>query len=91
MANHKSAEKYNLQSKKRNLANRSRFSMVKTMIKKLDSTIESKNEDNAREFFKLVQSNIAKCVKHGILKANTASRKISRIHQKIKNTFSKTS
>jgi len=87
MANHKSAKKYNLQSKKRNLANKSRFSMVKTIIKKLNSSIESKDESTSKEFFKHVQSNITKCVKHGILKANTASRKISKIHQKIKNTF----
>jgi ribosomal protein S20 len=47
--------------------------------------IDNSNKDEAIKFFPLVQSEIMKGVKKGIMKLNTASRKVGNISKKIKN------
>jgi small subunit ribosomal protein S20 len=88
MANHKSAEKAIRQIAKRSLANKSRLSRIKTFVKKVEQAVTNKNKAQAQEEFKVAQSEIMRGVTKGILKLNTASRKISRLSARIKNLAS---
>ena len=81
MANHSSTKKSVRQTKKRRLRNKSRYSEVKTYIKKL--ALE-KDFEKASTILAVVQSKIFKSVNRNILKSNAASRKISKLHAKVK-------
>lgn len=85
MANHKSARKSIRQDKKRNLINKSRKSTVRTFLKKVHIAISSGDQKVAGSALSTVQSHLAKGVNKGILKFNTAARKVSRLARKIKN------
>ena len=88
MANHKSAEKAIRQITKRTLNNKSRMSRIKTFIKKAEEAALGKDKTKAQSDFKTAQSEIMRGVSKGLLKLNTASRKISRLSAKIKNVAS---
>lgn len=84
MANIASAKKRNRQNVVRTLRNVARKNKVKTAIKNLEAKIVSGNAAEAQEAFNNVQSVMAKVVKVGTIKKQTASRKISRLNAKIK-------
>lgn len=84
MANHASAKKACRQTESKTLINKSRMSRIRTFIKKVTIAIESGSKDEAAEAFKVTQSEIMRGVKSGIIKLNSASRKISRLASKIK-------
>ncbi len=88
MANHKSAEKAIRQTAKRTLNNKSRMSRIKTFIKKVEEAVLGTDKAKAQTDFKIAQSEIMRGVTKGILKLNTASRKISRLSAKVKNIAS---
>jgi small subunit ribosomal protein S20 len=85
MANHNSAKKALRQTIKRTLINKSRVSRMKTYIKKVLHIVANGSKENAKLAFVTAQSEIMKNVTKNILKLNAASRKISRLAQKIKN------
>ncbi len=85
MANHESAKKAYKQSQKKNLRNKSRASRIKTCIKKVLAAVDAKNIEEAQGLFKVAQSEIARGVKGNVMKANTASRRISKLALKVKN------
>ena len=87
MANTTSAIKAYKQSLKRNFINKNRKSKVKTFIKKLEKNLNKITKDEAMDLFKNVQSEISKGVNKGIYKKNTASRKVSKLSQKMKVAF----
>lgn len=84
MANIASAKKRNRQNVVRTLRNVARKNKVKTAIKNLEAKIVSGDVAQAQEAFNNVQSVMAKVVKVGTIKKQTASRKISRLNAKIK-------
>lgn len=84
MANHASAKKACRQTEAKTLINKSRMSRIRTFIKKVTNAIESGNKEEATEVFKVTQSEVMRGVKTGLIKLNAASRKISRLSQKIK-------
>ena len=84
MANHASAKKACRQTEAKTLINKSRMSRIRTFIKKVTNAIESGNKEEAAEFFKITQSEVMRGVKTGLIKLNAASRKVSRLSQKIK-------
>jgi small subunit ribosomal protein S20 len=84
MANHSSAKKAYRQTVKRTLINKSRKSMIKTYIKKVESAINSGAKSEALTALQKAQSELMKGVKQNILKLNTASRTVSRLAQKVK-------
>ena len=88
MANHKSAEKAYRRSVKKNLFKRSRLNKTKTYVKKALNAIES-NEDYVvvSKIFRDAQSAIAKSLKAGCFKANTAARQISSLTLKLNKKF----
>ena len=84
MANHKSSKKRILRNNKRNEINSNRVSRIRTYIKKVETEISSENKDKANEAFKLAMPEIQRGVSKGLMHKNTASRKLSRLSNKIK-------
>ncbi len=90
MANHSSTEKAIRKIAKKSSINRNRRTRIRTYIKKSLLAIESSSEEAGKVFIS-TQSEIMRGVSKGLIKKNTASRKISRLTKKLKavNTLSK--
>jgi len=85
MAQHKSAKKRIRQTERRTDVNRSRISRIRTFIKKVETAIAGGNQQAAQEALKNAQPEIMRGVSKGVLSLGTASRKVSRLHQRIKS------
>ena len=85
MANHKSSKKRILRNNKRNEINSNRISRIRTYIKKVETEISSENKDKANEAFKLAMPEIQRGGSKRLIHKNTASRKLSRLSNKIKS------
>jgi len=83
MANHKSALKRIRQTEKRTERNRYYRTRLKNIVKAVRSAIEAGNKDEATAAFTTANQQIHKFVSKGILKKETASRKISRLHKAV--------
>jgi len=83
VANHKSSKKRSKQTIKKNHVNTVRSSEVKSMVKKVREAIENKDKAAAVQAFPSAQKLIAKLAKAGVIKLNTAARKISRLSSQI--------
>ncbi|MGZ3768098.1 MAG: 30S ribosomal protein S20 [Bdellovibrio sp.] len=79
MANHKSAAKRARQSVRKTAVNNARKSTVKTAEKSLVKAIQAKDLSALPELLKKFTSQVMKAAKTGIIKKETASRKISRL------------
>ncbi len=79
----KSALKRERQSLKRRERNRSAKSAIKTAIKKTITLIEAKDFDAAKSQFVKAESLLHKAAVKGILHPNNASRRISRLAERI--------
>ena len=84
MANHKSAKSRIVRNNKRAVINGARRSRVRTFVKKVEAAILAGDKDLANSSFKTAESELMRAVRKGVFKMNTASRKISRLAQKIK-------
>ena len=84
MANHKSAKSRIVRNNKRAVINGARRSRVRTFVKKVEAAIVAGDKDLANSSFKTAESELMRAVRKGVFKMNTASRKISRLAQKIK-------
>lgn len=85
MAHHSATKKSIRQIAKRNERNRALRSTIRTACKKVEAFIESKEKANANTALKSAQSLLDGGVSKGIVKRNTASRKLSRLNAAIKN------
>lgn len=85
MAHHKSAKKAARQTIKITANRRSRKSRIRNYTRKVEEAVTSGNKELAQQLFVQAQSEIMRGVTKGILKLNTASRKVSRLNSKIKN------
>ncbi len=83
MANHKSAEKRNRQSKVRRMRNRMNKTRMKNAIKKVNTAIEAGSQDEAKENLQQAISVIAKTASKGTIHRKTASRNISRLTKRV--------
>jgi small subunit ribosomal protein S20 len=83
MANLKSAKKSALQDSKARLRNQARRSELKTVSKKFLEAVEAKDIKGAQELLRLAESKIARAKGKGVLPANTAARKISKLARKL--------
>lgn len=83
MANIKSAKKRAKTNLMRQKRNNSRKSELKTVTKKVLTALADNNIAEAKSAFKVAESKIARAKGKGLLKANTAARKISRLAKKI--------
>lgn len=84
MANHKSAKKSHKTSTAKAARNKSIISRMKTFIKGLEMLVSNKNAEEAKAKFPKVESEIMKAASKGVIKANAASRKVSKLSGKIK-------
>jgi small subunit ribosomal protein S20 len=84
MANTPSAEKRIRQIAKRTAVNAARKSRIRTFIRKVEEAIKSGDPAAAREALKAAQPEIMRGASKGVLHANTASRKISRLAQRVR-------
>jgi small subunit ribosomal protein S20 len=85
MANVKSAEKRIRQTKKRTERNKYYRSRVKTITKKVETAVAEGNYEAALNAWKEANKKFQGYINKGILKKNTASRKISRLHKLVKS------
>lgn len=83
MANHKSAEKRNRQSKVRRLRNRVNKTRMKNAISKVSEAVEAGSEDLAKEALQNAIPVIAKTASKGTIHKKTASRNISRLTKRV--------
>lgn len=85
MAQHKSAKKRIRQTDRRTDVNRSRMSRIRTFIKKVEAAIAGGDQKTAQAALQAAQPEIMRGVSKGVLARSTASRKVSRLHQRIKS------
>ena len=83
MAHHRSAQKRLRQTVKRTAINRSRRSRIRTYLKKVEQAVASGDPDAARTALRAAEPEIRRGVNKGVLKLNTASRRISRLTRKV--------
>jgi len=83
VANHKSAEKRNRQAQVRRMRNRINRSKMKTVVKSLNSAIESGSVEEAKSALTVAVPVIAKTASKGTIHKKNASRKISRLTRRV--------
>ena len=84
MANHKSAKKRSVQSKKKNAVNTQYLTKIRTNLNKFNNSIKNSNPDEVTKSLEDINSIMAKAVKKGILKKQYMSRKLSSLSNQIK-------
>ncbi len=84
MANTPGAKKRVRQRARRTLINQSRRSRMRTFIRRVERAIVAGDPEKASTALREAQPEIMRSVSKGILHKNTASRKISRLSQRVK-------
>ncbi len=84
MANTTSAKKAVRKMARRTEINRDRRSRIRTFIRKVEEAISSGDKDAALAALRLAQPELMRGAQKGIFHKNMASRKISRLSQRIK-------
>lgn len=79
MANTKSAEKRMRQSEEARLRNASIRSTVRTAVKKVRVALDQNDTAKVEDLLRMATRTIDKAKTKGVLKANTASRKVGRL------------
>lgn len=84
MAHHQSAIKRIRQTERRTEVNRARRSRIRTFIRKVEDAIQAGDKKVAQEAFRAAEPELMRGVQKGVVKLNTAARKISRLSAKVK-------
>lgn len=84
MANTASAKKAVRKIAARTEVNKSSRSRMRTQVRKVEEAIAAGDKDAANNALKAAQPEIMKAVTRGILKKNTAARKVSRLAKRVK-------
>ncbi|MBO6891858.1 MAG: 30S ribosomal protein S20 [Roseibium sp.] len=84
MANTPSAKKAARKIARRTATNKARRSRVRTYLRQVEEAIASGDQNAANEAFKSAQPEIMRAASKGVMHANTASRKVSRLNARIK-------
>jgi len=84
MANTKTAKKMVRKIARRSAVNRSRRSRVRSFVRKVEEAIASGDKEAATGALKAAEPELARGAQKGALPARTASRKVSRLSQRIK-------
>ena len=79
MANHKQAVKRARQTIVRSERNRFYKTRIKNIVKSVNEAVESANKEEATVAMKAANKYLHHCVSKGILKKETAARKVSRL------------
>lgn len=83
MAHHRSAKKRIRQTETRTARNRARTSRIKTFIRKVEQAVASGDRSDAETALRAAEPEIRRGVSKGVLKLNTASRRISRLTREV--------
>ena len=83
MANKKSSKKRTLTNEKSRMLNVARRSDLKTASKKVITALSTSNLEEAQKLLREAEAKIARAKGKGVLKANTAARKISLLAKKV--------
>jgi small subunit ribosomal protein S20 len=83
MANTPSAKKAVHKIARRTQVNRSRRSQMRTYVRKVEEAIAAGDSNRAAEALRAVQPLIMRAAQKGILHANTAARKVSRLSRRV--------
>lgn len=83
MANTPSSKKRVRQIARRTTVNQARRSRIRTFIRKVEEAIAAGDKQAAESALRAAQPEIMRGAGKGVLHRNTASRKISRLHQRI--------
>lgn len=84
MANTVSAKKATRKIARKTAVNKNRRTRMRTRIRTVEEAIAAGDQKSALEALKAAQPEIMRAAQKGILHANTASRKVSRLAQRIK-------
>ncbi|MFM2128542.1 MAG: ribosomal protein [Pseudomonadota bacterium] len=84
MANIRSAKKRIRQTARKTDVNRARTSRIRTFVKKVETAIAAGDKKAATEALRAAQPELHRGVTKGVLKKQTASRKLSRLNARIK-------
>ena len=82
MANHKSSEKRARQTRIKTERNRFYKTRIKNVTKNVLAAIETADKEKAVETMKTANKYLHHCVSKGIIKKETAARKVSRLQVK---------
>lgn len=83
LANHKSAAKRARQSLRKTTNNSKTLNAVRTFEKKLRLALTSKDKEKATELLTAYTSKASKAAQKGVMKAETVSRKVSRLSKSL--------
>jgi small subunit ribosomal protein S20 len=83
LANHKSAEKRDRQSKARRGRNIAAKSAIKTKVKSVLEAVEIKDKEKSAAALKATAPALARAAAKGLIHKKNASRKISRLAKKV--------
>ncbi|MGD1881164.1 MAG: 30S ribosomal protein S20 [Paracoccaceae bacterium] len=84
MANSPQAKKRARQNEKRFVVNKARRSRIRTFLRKVEEAIASGDKAAAEAALKMAQPELMRGVTKGVYHKNTASRKVSRLSNRIK-------
>lgn len=84
MANTTSAKKATRKIARRTAINKNRRSRVRTFIRKVEEALATGDKAAAQAAFTAAQPELMRAASKGVLHRNTASRKVSRLAQRLK-------
>lgn len=84
MANTKSAKKAVRKIERRTEVNKARRSRMRTFIRKVEEAVSGGDKEAANAALKAAQPEIMRAVTKGVMKKNTAARKVSRLSASVK-------
>jgi len=84
MANTTSAKKATRKIARRTAVNKARRSRVRGFVRKVEEAIASGDKALAQAAFQAAQPELMRAATKGVLHANTASRKVSRLANRVK-------
>ena len=84
MANSPQARKRIRQNTKRTAINGARKSRIRSFVRKVEEAIASGDADAAKEALRSAQPEIIRGANKGVIHKNAASRKVSRLAQRVK-------
>lgn len=84
MANTKSAVKTIRKIERQTKVNQGRLSKIRTFVKKVETAIQSGNQETAKVALGAAESEIMRGVNHNLFHGNFAARKVSRLSARVK-------
>lgn len=85
MANTPSAKKAMRKIEHRTAVNKNRRSRVRTFVRKVEEALAAGDKAAAQTAFAAAQPELMRAASRGVLHRNTASRKVSRLAQRLKS------